>query len=144
LSLTKDDVGRFTLRGLITPATYTVTVTAPGYTTVTSTLSLTSGQNLTGVLLSLSQAAGSLSGMVTTLADGKPASGVTVAITSGASSGVTTVTPSGDNAGRWTVSGLAIPGTFTVTFSRSDLQSQTVAVALDSAGHLTSGAGASA
>jgi hypothetical protein len=143
LSLTKGTVGGFTLRGLVTPATYTVTVTLPGYTTVTSTLSLASGQKLTGVLLSLSQAAGSLSGMVTTLSDSKPAPGVTVTITSGVATTLTTVTQSGAHAGAWTVAGLPIPGTYTVTFSRSDLQSQTVAVALNSAGKLTSGAGAS-
>ena len=143
LSLTKGTIGGFSLRGLVTPATYTLTVTAPGYTTVTSTISLSSGQKLTNVLASLSDAAGSLSGMVTTLADGKPAPGVTVTITSGAAGKLSTVTQSGTTAGAWTVAGLPIPGTFTVTFSRSDLQSQTVAVALDSAGHLTSGAGAS-
>jgi 5-hydroxyisourate hydrolase-like protein (transthyretin family) len=143
LSLTKSPVGGFTLRGLVTPATYTVTVTANGYTTVTSTLSLTSGQRLTGVLLSLSKAAGSLSGTVTTVADGKPAPGVTVTIASGAAAKVATVTQSGTTAGAWKVDGLAIPGTFTITFSRSDLQSQTVSVALNSAGQLTSGAGAS-
>jgi 5-hydroxyisourate hydrolase-like protein (transthyretin family) len=143
LSLTKGTVGEFTLRGLVTPATYTVTVTLPGYTTVTSTLSLASGQKLTGVLLSLSQAAGSLSGVVTTLSDSAPAPGVTVTITSGSATTLTTVTQSGEHAGAWTAANLPIPGTYTVTFSRSDLQSQTVAVALNSAGQLTSGAGAS-
>ena len=143
LSLTKEPVGGFTLRGLVTPATYTVTVTANGYTTVTSTLSLTTGQKLTGVLLSLSKAAGSLSGRVTTVADGKPAPGVTVTVASGSASKVTTVTQSGATAGFWEADNLPIPGTFTITFSRSDLQSQTVSVALNSAGQLTSGAGVS-
>src|SRR5699024_3736084 len=121
-----------------TPASYTITVTDSGYTTTTSTLSLATGQRLTGVLLSLSKAAGSLSGMVTTLADGKPAAGVTVTITSGTSKKLVTVTQSGKTAGSWTVAGLSIPGTFTVTFSRPDLQSQTVAVAVNSAGKITS------
>ncbi len=143
LTLTKGTVGGFSLRNLVTPATYTVTVSAPGYTTVTSTLSLTSGQRLTGVLLSLSAAAGSLSGIVSTVGDGKPAPGVTVSIASGSSAAVTTVTQSGATAGAWRVDGLAIPGTFTVTFSRPDLQSQTVAVSLNSAGKLTSGLGPS-
>ncbi|WP_447155949.1 carboxypeptidase-like regulatory domain-containing protein, partial [Nakamurella sp. GG22] len=43
--------------------------------------------------------------------------------------------------GRWTVAGLAIPSRYTVTFSRADLESQTVAVTLDAAGQLSSGSG---
>ncbi len=143
LTLTKGKVGEFRLRGLVTPATYTITVSAPGYSTVTSTLSLGAGQRLDNVLLSLAKSSASLSGMVTTVADGDPASGVAVAITSGSSEELTTVTQSGDTAGQWTAAGLPIPGTFTITFSRSDLQSQTVAVAVDSAGNITSGTGAS-
>jgi len=46
VSLTEGDVGAFTVQGLGTPATYTVTVTSPGFTTQTSTLSLTAGQKL--------------------------------------------------------------------------------------------------
>ncbi len=141
LTLTKGDVGAFTLRGLATPATYTVTVTAPDFTPVTSTLTLTESQKLTGVLLSLSASAGSLSGMVTLLADGSPATGVTVTVASGSNQPLTTVTQSGASAGLWSMSGLPIPGTFTVTFSRADLESQTVSVALNSAEVITSGAG---
>ena len=141
LTLTKGDIGGFTLRGLATPATYTVTVTAPEFTPVTSTLTLTESQKLTGVLLSLSASAGSLSGMVTMLADGSPATGVTVTVASGSNQPLTTVTQSGASAGLWSMSGLPIPGTFTVTFSRADLESQTVSLALNSAGVITSGAG---
>ncbi len=138
-SLTSGSVGAFTLRGLVTPATYTVTVTLAGYGTVTSTLNLSAGQKLTGVQLTLANASGSLAGMVTSLPGGAPAPGVTVAVTGGDTK-VSTVTQSTGNVGAWTVAGLPIPGTYTITFSRSDLQSQTVAVAVDSAGRVTGGA----
>jgi 5-hydroxyisourate hydrolase-like protein (transthyretin family) len=142
LTLTKGTVGAFTLRGLATPATYTVTVTAPGYTTVTSTLTLTDAQKLTGVLLSLQTSAGTLSGMVTLAADGAPATGVAVTVAAGSDKPLTTVTQSGAAAGAWSIAGLPVPGTFTITFSRADLQSQTVSVAMNAAGVVTSGAGA--
>jgi len=142
LTLTKGTVGAFTLRGLATPATYTVTVTAPGYTTVTSTLTLTEAQKLTGVLLSLQTSAGTLSGTVTLAADGSPAAGVAVSVAAGSDKPLATVTQSGAAAGAWSVAGLPVPGTFTITFSRDDLQSQTVSVAMNAAGVVTSGAGA--
>lgn len=142
LTLTKGTVGAFTLRGLATPATYTVTVTAPGYTTVTSTLTLTQAQKLTGVLMSLQASSGTLSGMVTLAADGTPATGVAVTVAAGSDKPLTTVTQSGASAGAWSMAGLPVPGTFTITFSRADLQSQTVSVAMNAAGVVTSGAGA--
>jgi hypothetical protein len=69
-----------------------------------------------------------------------PAAGVTVTVTSGATK-VTTITQSAGTPGAWTIAGLPIPGAYTVTFSRDDLQSQTVAVNLDATGTPTSGSG---
>lgn len=139
LSLTEGTVGGFTLRGLKTPATYTVTVTADGYTPVTSTLTLTEGQKLTDVLLALQVSSGTLSGMVTMVDDGSPASGVEVTVVAGSEKPIQTVTQSGTSAGAWSVAGLPIPGTVTITFSRADLQSQTVSVALNAAGEVATG-----
>lgn len=139
---TKQDLGKFTLRGLISPASYTVTVSLDGYTTITSTLSLAADQQLTNVRVALSKAAGTLAGTVTTASDNKPAGGVSVTVTAGAQT-VTTVTQSGAGAGKWAVDGLPIPGSYTITFSRSDLQSQTVAVAIDAAGSVSGTASAS-
>jgi hypothetical protein len=101
-------------------------------------LSLSDGQKLTGVQMSLARSSGSLSGTVTTIPGGAPAAGVAVKVTSGSTS-VDTVTQSAGTVGGWTVTGLPIPATYTVTFSRADLQSQTVAVTLDPAGNLSSG-----
>ena len=142
VSLTQGDVGSFTLRGLVTPATYTVTATSPGFTPQTSTLTLADGQKLTGVQLTVARSSGSLTGTVTTLPDNAPAAGVTVTIAGGATT-VQTVTQSTGTVGGWMIGGLPIPSTYTVTFSRADLQSQTVAVTLDAAGNLSSGSAAS-
>jgi hypothetical protein len=75
-------------------------------------------------------------------ADGAPATGVAVTVGAGTDKPVRTVTQAGASAGAWSMSGLPVPGTFTVTFSRDDLQSQTVSVAMNAAGVVTSGAGA--
>lgn len=138
VSLTQGAVGTFTLRGLVTPGTYTVSVTKDNFTTVSSTLTLSAGQKLTGVQLAMAKSSGSLSGTVTLLPANTPAPGVAVVVTSGATT-VSTVTQSTGTVGAWTVAGLPIPGAYTVTFSRADLQSQTVAVSLDATGKMTGG-----
>ena len=138
VSLTQDKVGSFTLLSLPTPASFTVVVSKPGYASQTVTMALSAGQKLTGVAVSLGQSAGSLSGKVSVLPSGAPAQGVTVTVTNGALT-VQTVTQSTGNVGGWTVGGLTIPSTYTVTFSRPDLAGQTVSVSLDQSGVITPG-----
>ncbi|HEX8080038.1 MAG TPA: carboxypeptidase regulatory-like domain-containing protein [Jatrophihabitans sp.] len=138
VSLTQDKVGSFTLLSLPTPASFTVVVSKPGYASQTVTMALSAGQKLTGVAVSLGQSAGTLSGKVSVLPSGNPAQGVTVTVTNGALT-VQTVTQSTGNVGGWTVGGLSIPSTYTVTFSRPDLAGQTVSVSLDQAGSITPG-----
>ena len=138
VSVTKGTPGFFALRSLVTPATYTLTVTATGYATQSSTVTLASGQQLSNLRFTLAPAFGTLSGKVILLADNSPAPGVNVSITGGTTT-VSTVTQSAANAGSWAVSNLALPGVYTVTFSRSDLLSQTVAVSLDATGQVVGG-----
>jgi type II secretory pathway pseudopilin PulG len=138
VSLTQDKVGSFTLLSLPTPASFTVVVSKPGYASQTVTIALSAGEKLTGVAISLGQSAGSLSGKVSVLPGGTPAQGVTVTVTNGALT-VQTVTQSTGNVGAWTVGGLTIPSTYTVTFSRPDLAAQTVSVSLDQSGVITPG-----
>jgi hypothetical protein len=52
---------------------------------------------------------------------------------------VQTVTQSTGSVGSWTVGGLTIPSTYTVTFARPDLAPQTVSVSLDAFGQITPG-----
>lgn len=136
ISVTEGDIGSFTLRNLASPATYTVVVTNPGFASSTSTLSLTNAQQLSGVSIVLGTSAGTLAGIVTSNPGGNPASGVTVSVSNGALT-IQTVTQSTGTPGGWSVGALAIPSTYTVTFSRSDLDSQTLSVSLDGFGNVT-------
>ncbi|MXG88798.1 carboxypeptidase regulatory-like domain-containing protein [Nocardioides flavescens] len=140
MSLTEGDVGAFTLRGLTTPGSYTVVASLDGYASQTMTLSLAEGQRLVGVGMTLGKASGAIGGTVT-LRDGSAAEGVVVTITDGTQTIQTATSSEGKQAkpGRWTATGLSLPGTYTVTFSRADLSSQTLSVVLDSAGNLVSG-----
>lgn len=138
ISLNSGDVGSFTLRGLPTPASYTVVASKPGFASQTMTLTLAKGQKLTGVGLTLGKSSGSLNGAVTLLPNRAPAAGVRVTVTDGEHTIVTATQSSGD-IGAWKVGGLAVPGTYTVTFNRTDLAAQTLSVSLDAAGQITPG-----
>ncbi len=144
--------GSFTLRQLPTPATYTLVATKDDFASQALSLTLSDAQKLTGVAVSMGASAGSLSGR-TTMVGGRKLGGVTVTVTDGsqivqtatqsspgrstaAGAAATRAAGSGD-IGDWSVSGLALPGTYTITFSRDDLASQTVSVALDASGRLT-------
>ena len=63
---------------------------------------------------------------------------MTVTVTNGVLT-VQTVTQSTGDVGGWTVGGLTLPSTYTVTFSRADLAAQTVSVSLDQFGVITPG-----
>ncbi len=138
VSLTEGAVGSFTLRNLPTPGTFTVVVGAPGHAAQTLTLNLTAGQQLTGVSVTLGSDAGELFGQVTQLPGGVPAAGVTVTVSDGTTT-LTTVTQSTGDTGSWRLGGLAVPSTYTVTFSRPGLAAQTVQAGLDGFGAITSG-----
>ncbi len=140
VSLTAElgDEGSFALRGLPTPGTYTVVVTADTYSAATLTFSLTATQQLTGVDIVLGRDRGSLGGAVS-VAGGGDAGGVNVTISDGATT-VQTVTRSTSPVGAWEVDGLAVPGTYTITFERADLEQQVLSVSLDAFGQVTAGA----
>jgi hypothetical protein len=131
------DKGTFTLRGLPTPARFTLVASAAGYASQTLSLTLESGQELTGVTITLGRSSGQLSGSVLLDPDNTPAPGVGVTVTDGEQTIETATSSSGSGVGDWQVSGLAVPGTYTVTFARSDLASQTLSVSLDADGSIT-------
>lgn len=125
---TPGSVGAFSLSSLPSPATISLTVTASGYASQTLTVSLTANQHLTGLAVDLLPGQGSISGTVTT-PGGTPPGGVTVSANNGTTV-LTTTTSSVSPVGSYSLTGLAVPGTYTVTFSRSDLESQTVDLVL--------------
>ncbi|MEI5671611.1 MULTISPECIES: carboxypeptidase regulatory-like domain-containing protein [unclassified Nocardioides] len=131
-------VGTFTLRGLPTPAMFSVVVSLDGYASQTVRVTLDDGQRLSGVGATLSSSSGKLSGRVLTAADEQPASGVLVSVTNGQQTVQTaTTSPSEDSdGGKWSVSGLTLPGSYTVTFSRPDLAPQISALRLNAEGRI--------
>ncbi len=143
MTLTEGDVGSFNVRSLPTPGTFTIVATKPEYASVTQTITLAAGQRLTGVSMTLNKSSGSLRGIVRSLPFNTPTGGVLVSVTDGQTT-VQTATQSQEDVGSWRVDGLAVPGTYTITFSRADLAAQTISAALDSGGGVSSqSAGAS-
>jgi hypothetical protein len=137
------------LANLPTPATYTLVASLTGYTTQTLSIALTEGQQLSGLQLTLAKSSGSISGVVRVAkpgssTDSSPGGGVAVTVSDGATT-ITTRAQSADQgdrpAGFWEVTGLPVPGDYTVTFSGDTTESQTVAVSLDAFGNVTAGAG---
>ncbi len=129
VSLTDGDVGSYALRSLATPGRYTLTITREGYTTVSRTISLGEGQSLTSDLV-LNASIGTISGTVRT-AGGDPLGGVTVSVTGGETTTQTSSISQGAGAGTWSADSLAVPGTYTITFSKPGYVSQSRLVPLD-------------
>lgn len=139
IAMSLTDTGEFTLRGLPTPATFSIVASLEGYNNQTMSLPLGEAQKYDGVTMTLNSSSGVLRGTVFTEADEQPAPGVLVSVTDGEQT-VQTATSSGeDDLGTWKATGLTLPGDYTVTFSREDLAPQTIAVALDERGTVTSG-----
>jgi hypothetical protein len=128
----KGEVGSFILSALPTPSTLTLTVNAAGYAAQTLSVTLAPAQQVTGIAITLEPGAGSIGGTVTTPV-GLPLGGVNVTVSDGTLT-ESTRTLSVGKVGSYTVSGLPVPGTYTVTFSRDDLSSQTQAISLPATG----------
>jgi hypothetical protein len=125
-------VGQFTIPNLTTPATYLVTFTKSGFGTVTVAEHLGPGQQVTGIAVAMAGGAGQVTGTVTSPA-GQSLGGVNVTVAGGPTP-VTTQTLTAGRVGFYELSGLATPGTYTLTFSLAGYQSQTVGVTLGSSG----------
>ena len=129
VSLTDGLIGAFTLRALTTPQIYTLTISKDGYTPETRTVDLTSVKQLDIGTIVLSRSTGSIAGVVSQ-SDTGPVGGVRVVISSGDTS-ITTFTASSGELGSYFVDDLPVPATYTITFSRSDLNGQVSVQDLD-------------
>lgn len=127
-SLTRDQVGAFALRSLPTPGTYTIVVSMEGYVTETLTVALGVAEERSDLAVTLEQGAGSISGRVRV--GGEGAGGVRVRATNGELT-FETLTVSVGDVGSYRLTGLPVPGTYTVTFERADLAPQTRSIAVD-------------
>lgn len=129
ITLTSGDVGGFTLRNLPTPATYTITFTKEGFATENLTIDLGEAQQVEGLSVALATGTGSISGTVSLAGQG-PIGGVDVTVTNTETTMKTQTLSVGD-VGTFLVTGLPLPGTYTVTFSGSGLATQVRSVDLD-------------
>jgi Carboxypeptidase regulatory-like domain len=143
VSLTVGQIGFYALRNLPTPGLYTVTVTAPNFAVQSRTISLDApnqGVPTTDPTVStppvlpssnfiLIPSTGSIAGAVTA-STGEQLGSVTVTVTGGPSPIVTSTISQGTAAGTWKVGSLAVPGSYTVTFSKAGYVSQTRQVQL--------------
>lgn len=129
-----DTAGRFEVRGLRTPGTYSLTVDRPGFARESRTLALDAQQTAPDLSIVLVPATGGLGGAVLD-AGGRPLGGVTVTVAGGDANRTTrtvsVVNPLAPAAlGAWTVGDLPVPGSYTVTFAAPGLTSQTLALEL--------------
>jgi hypothetical protein len=129
--------GDFTLRNLPTPAQYTITLTKAEYGTETLAVNLGAAQELSGISATLVKGNGSIAGTVSVVGRG-PTGGITVTATD-AEQTFTTRSLSAGAVGTYLITGLPLPGTYTVTFAGPGLASQTRSVHLDpiSGGNVT-------
>ena len=126
---TGDDLGRFTLPELKSPATYLMQVSLEGYGTQTLTVKVGPGESVTlPTSIVLSKGTGVIRGAVTD-ATGTALGGVSVVASNGAVAGQTVTVDSG---GFYSLSGLAVPGTYVLTFSKDGYTTEVVGVSLSS------------
>jgi hypothetical protein len=122
-------VGQFTLPSLPTPGTYLLTFTKDGFGTQTVVVALGPGENKTDVNVTMDNGTGTISGTVTD-AGGNGLGNATVTVNGGTNAVVTQTLTSGGRTGFYTVSGLAAPGSYTVTVSAPDHLTETIGVTL--------------
>lgn len=122
-------VGRFVLEGLPTPGTYVVTFTRPGGGATTRSVDLPAGRS-TSLEVRLRPGSGTVTGTVRQGGpDGPGLGGVTVTV-GGAPTPLSATTVTDGEVGTYSVSGLPVPGSYTLTFAREGLAPQTVPVRL--------------
>ncbi len=121
------DVGTWSLSGVSTPGTYTLTATLRGYGTEVLSITLEPGEQRSGVTISMVPDVGSIIGRVS--ADGDALGGVTLTASSGDDTRTTTSLTEGDT-GLYSFPRLGTPGRYTVTASRDGYVTQTRLVTL--------------
>lgn len=124
----EESIGTFEIRDLTTPATFTLSVEAPGYESQSVTVVLDRGQRVDDLRIVVAASTGSIGGTVTDRS-GDPLGGVLITVV-GADVSLTTRSLSLTTVGAWSIRGLPVPGNYTVTFRREGLSTQALAVDL--------------
>lgn len=132
---TLDANGTFMLTQIPSPSTYELVLAKQGFATATQMVNLGSGQQRTGIVLTLVQGDGTISGQVIS-AQG-PVGGAAISASDG-HNGVSTVSQTqGATVGDFTLNNLPTPDTFTVTVTAAGFAAQTVSVTLAAAQAVT-------
>jgi 5-hydroxyisourate hydrolase-like protein (transthyretin family) len=156
---TTGQVGSYVLDNLTTPGTYVVTYSAAGHGSVTKIINLEAGQSASGQDVPLASGSGTVTGKLVDV-NGKGLGGATVTVggasgTGGSSPAVSSASPgAGDGSGAPTaggaspttttltdgsigsfqISGLAVPGSYTLTFALDGYAPATVPITLSENG----------
>jgi len=133
---TVGNVGGFLLDSLEAPRTYVLTFTLAGYTSATVALELAGGEARSNVSAVLIGGAGSVAGTVSATGAG-PLGGVTVVVQGRGLQLQTATLTAGVGAngvGTYSLSGLTVPGTYTLTFSKAGFEPKTLGVTFTAAG----------
>ena len=137
---TAGSIGRFSLTGLATPGTDLLTFTMPGFGDKTLSVQLGPGEIKNVGSIVMVGGTGTVSGLVSGAASPGgapgPLGGVTVTVNGGPAPVATTTLTAG-TPGTYVISGLATPGSYTVTFTKTGYASQTIPVTLSSSGLAT-------
>ncbi len=124
---TGDAAGQWSLSGISTPGTYTLTATLQGYGTEVMPITLGAGDRLEGIDLTMRQGVGSIIGRVSS--GGAPLGGVTVTASNGEVTRTTSSLTDGDT-GLYSFPGLELGGRYTVTASSDGYSTQSRVVDL--------------
>jgi hypothetical protein len=125
---TTGNVGQFQIIGLPTPQTYSITFEFPGYTSRTTALSLAAGQSRTGADVTLFGGSGRVTGVAVDQR-GAAVGGATVTVLGDDIQQTTTTLTTGGiggGPGSFTVTGLPVPGSYTVSISAPGFQTETL------------------
>lgn len=126
LTPTAGTVGQFRLTGLPTPGTYVLTLAKEGYSSEVVAVRLDAGQERLDVNVTLAAASGTVTGIVKT-AGGTGIGGVTVTVVGDAAERSTTTFTNG-TVGGYRLSGLPLPGRYSITFSLDGYRTETMQV----------------
>jgi hypothetical protein len=125
--VTTDATGHYTVNNLPTPGTYDLSFTAAGYQAGSDVEQLGGGEKRIANAVRLTAGGGEIDGLVT---DGtNPLGGVTITASSNGQT-VTSATPTAGTVGHFSLTGLASPGTYLLTFTKTGFGTKTVSVAL--------------
>ncbi len=143
---TAGQVGAYVLGNLTTPGTYVLTYSAPGHGSVTKIIDLEAGQSVSQQNVVLASGSGTVTGkLVDTSGKGLGGATVTVggatstapavgATAAPATASPTTTTLTTGSIGSFQISGLAVPGSYTLTFTLDGYAPATVPIALSETG----------